>query len=51
MVGTLVCPCGLAREWDLWMPTSGLVGERREAGASCLCGGEAVGLVEIVEVR
>jgi hypothetical protein len=52
MVGILVCSCGLSREIDAWMPTSGAVGEKREAGVSCIaCDEEAVGLVEIVEVR
>jgi hypothetical protein len=46
------CPkCGVAYSLEGWMPTSGMIGDRREMGAPCPgrgCGGELEGVAVVM---
>lgn len=52
LVGVLVCSCGAEHPVDVWMPTSGNVGDYREVGTWCrACDDEVVGQALIVDVE
>lgn len=51
LVGSVECEsCGREQGFDVWLPTSGAVGESREVFRSCsFCPGEASGFAKVTD--